>query len=88
MTMSHKEALRVADSTLAKMQHFGSLKDLEAAIRAYLDARGLVMVPRVGTPAMYRAGIEANVGPRSTVHGYIYEAMLAAAPDPFKEEGE
>lgn len=30
-------------------------------------------------PEMFSAGIDANVGPRSTAHGYIYEAMVKAA---------
>ena len=78
---THKEALKKADHVLATMRHNGSLKDLEDAIRAYLEARGLVMVPKEPTADMHsvlwREGCEFPFE--------IYRAMLAAAPDPFKE---
>jgi len=73
---THQQALDIA----------GDYDNLSDKIQAYLKERGLVAVPLVATPEMYRAGICANAGPRSTIHGYIYEAMLAAAPNPFEGE--
>lgn len=50
-----------------------------AMLRAYLDARGLVMVPKEPTDEMIGAGIIAYDGKCEA----SYAAMLAAAPDPF-----
>lgn len=54
------------------------IEQMEAAIRAYLGASGLVMVPKEATQDMIDAAWDAPVGE-------IYTEMLAAAPDPFKE---
>lgn len=95
MSMTHRDALRVAREAvrerMASMSQFLSLEDLydeqdEIQIRAYIEARGLVLVPKEPTRKMYIVGGDANVGPRSTAHGYVYEAMIAAAPDPFGGE--
>jgi len=93
MNMTHKEALRAAmkpfwfpdeeligEALIEELHH-----ETTDVIRAYLDARGLVMVPASANVNQLMAGCAANVGPRSTAHGFIYDAMLAAAPDPFAE---
>lgn len=82
---THKEAL-----SAAQLAWYNGQTDLvcerdndgmEAAIRAYLDARGLVMVPRKideeGAIAMALEGY--TMFPRT-----LWKAMIAAAPDPFK----
>lgn len=79
MTMNHKEALRIAceayDNTAT---HFYGT---EAAIRAYIEARGLALVPKEATQDMlwardWRLSTEGN-----------WKLMLAAAPDPFSTDG-
>lgn len=53
------------------------------AEQGYLGApvvpEGFALVPIEPTDAMLIAGRSANVGPRSSVHGYIYKAMINAA---------
>lgn len=89
MTMSHKEALRAAREAvrerMASMSQFLSLEDLydeqdEIQLRAYLDARGLVMVPREMTTPMIEVFFKNN---RLAA---AWSSMLAAAPDPFGGE--
>lgn len=80
---THKEALKQAYAVFCSMSMTDDLSDMADAIRAYMDARGLVMVPREPTPEM------VDLGAREVdwyVHnaGAAYAAMLAAAPDPFK----
>lgn len=85
MTMSHKEALESAvDALLAAP--LGRDGQMESALRAYLDARGLVMVSKdTVTTAMLKAIYDVEA--YSVSDGAII-AMLAAAPDPFKEDGD
>lgn len=83
MTMTHKEALREAagrywESPIRERK----LEDMEAAIRAYIEARGLVLVPSEATPEMRKAGESWSGLP-----GQTWDDMLASALDPF-EEGE
>lgn len=80
MTMTHKEALREAagrywESPIRERK----LEDMQSAILAYIEARGLVLVPREPTRKMWEAAI-------MSVDGRAYADMLAAAPDPFKDE--
>lgn len=52
---------------------------------------GWQLVPVEPTDDMLMEGRNANVGPRSTVHNYLYTAMLAAAPkhaETIAKEGE
>lgn len=89
--MNHKEAL---DHAVVRSAMFPAPndEDLTKFIRAYLDARGLVMVPKDDvTDSMIVAGIKRSVSwgrgemgePAEEVA--IFKAMLAAAPDPFKD---
>lgn len=89
MTMSHKEALRVAQETgrerAASMSQFLALNDLwdeqdTILLRAYLNARGLVMVPKEMTTPMIEVFYKNN---RLAA---AWSAMLGAAPDPFGGE--
>ena len=80
MTMSHKEALRAA------IRNFGNSnlpleESVEGILRDYLDARGLVMVPKKPTGDMRYILERECEYPFAT-----YEEMLAAAPDPFGGE--
>lgn len=100
MTMTHKEAMRVAREAvrerLASMSQFLSLEDLydeqdEIQIRAYIEARGLVLVPKTATEKMQRHGVTGlcNNGLGDVDDSdarECYKAMLAAAPDPFAED--
>ena len=79
--VTHKEAVEIAteayDNTAT--HRYG----IEMAINAYVAARGLAMVPKVLTEGIYDA-----------LHRYASEAdvpaawneILAAAPDPFKDD--
>lgn len=109
--MKHREALRAAREAvrgrMASMSQFLSLEDLydeqdEIQLRAYLDARGLVMVPKDDvTDEMIEAYDKAewakradimNPHPTEEYHagggpvGYGLRAAIAAAPDPFKDD--
>lgn len=85
MTMTHKEALRVAAEKSIGMPGSTCVEDdIEAAIRAYIEARGLVLVPKKMTWTQNNAlngyclsAAEANA---------VYDMALAAAPDPFKDD--
>lgn len=65
-----------------------------AMLRAYLDARGLVMVPKEPTNAMadtywLQTGESQLMRDRVKLRAVgMYRIMLAAAPDPFKEDAE
>ncbi|XAI95158.1 hypothetical protein [Microcystis phage Mwe-JY13] len=84
---THKEALKQAalayDKEHWNMDEPKEISEtggaMEAAIQAYLDERGLVMVPYDPTTAMMSA-VHYTKGEFVDV----YHAMLAAAPDPFK----
>jgi len=85
MNMTHKEALRTAIAEHG--DRLGNLDAMETAIRAYLDARGLVAVPRVATVEMEVSGTEDWLCIKAMEERAvaIWEAMLAAAPDPFAD---
>lgn len=90
MTMTHKEALAKAiEAFYTEVDNLDG-SDMEAAIRAYIEARGLVMVPKEPDDCMIEAGYEEKLDRNSygmaATASDIYTAMLAAAPDPFKEE--
>lgn len=73
--MNHKEALTTVSKSLDG--YVGEIT-IEIALCAYLDARGMVMVPKEPTEDMrYAMDTEFPFT--------LYEAMLAAAPDPFKD---
>lgn len=82
MTMTHKEALAKAiEAFYTEVDNLDG-SDMEAAIRAYIDARGLVMVPKKATSKMTRvAGDNLFAG-----MDRLLERAIAAAPDPFTEE--
>lgn len=90
--VTHKEALRAAmkphwfpdeefigDSLIEELNY-----ETTEVIRAYLDARGLVMVPKRIT---YPMGLEINLTGtfKPEALQVRYAAMLAAAPDPFRD---
>ena len=59
------------------------------ALRQWMDAEGLVVVPREATERMFRAGSLFRLTSPVEVSGYkdtvgIYAAMIAAAPDALK----
>lgn len=77
MTMTHKQALRVAVCAISVSSD--RLSATEIVLRSYIDARGLVMVPREPTAGQMAAGVIQD----ATIDKY--SAMLAAAPDPFAD---
>jgi len=97
MTVSHKEALRAAREVvrerMASMSQFLTLSDMwdeqdEIHFRAYLDARGMVMMPTLPTQAMLdevTAPDQSEPFSDMTMSS-VYRQMLAAAPDPFGGE--
>lgn len=90
MTMTHKEALAFAAAKSIVTPGSTCIEDdLDVAIRAYVEARGLVLVPYLPTQAMLdevTAADQSEPFSDMTMSG-IYRQMLSAAPDPF-EEGE
>lgn len=86
MTMTHDEALAKANYAYCQTPSDRRNADMEAAIRAYLDARGLVMVQR-----------EPSERPVSALNAYVcrvshdecgrrmWRDAIAAHPDPFKD---
>jgi hypothetical protein len=96
--MTHKEAIKAAvdagegvASMLAPDEATRDEADdlvFIAMFRAYLDARGLVIVPKEPTQAMLdevTAADQSEPFSEMTMNG-IYWQMLAAAPDPFKNK--
>jgi hypothetical protein len=57
-----------------------------SAFRAWLEVEGLVVVPREATQEMTGAVLDA-CAPRSEIMK-TYAAMIAAAPDALRAEGE
>lgn len=91
--MNHKEALEKARAAVrernASMSQFFKIEHLadeESTVfmSAYLEARGLVMVPRIATPKMHEAAV--NMGVLFSAAAVSYDAMLAAVPDPFEDQ--
>lgn len=90
MTMTHKEALARANSAYLWPPSIAG--NMQSAIHAYIEARGLVLVPREATDAMLISGASSRTADERFETGDDtlapeWQAMLAAAPDPF-EEGE
>lgn len=86
MTMTHKEALDRARRDLwTEASDMCTDDDLTNAIRAYIEARGLVLVPKKMTWAQKHVFI-GHCSSAEEAQA-IYSEVLAAAPDPF-EEGE
>lgn len=99
MSMTHKEALKEAvkkwlceddvDGFVTEAIDSGSVSwvlDAESAICAYIEARGLVLVPKVPTEKMFEAvdcGGEKKDWCSGRMHASSYVRMIAAAPDPF-----
>lgn len=70
---------------------------VEGAIKAYLDASGLVLVPREPTDEMKLVGglkcesmmfenDEDYTGVIFSDMGFVYRSMIAAAPNPFESK--
>jgi hypothetical protein len=57
-----------------------------AALCAWLEAEGLAIVPKKATGAMFSAALQRD-DHGDLYHG-IYAAMIAAAPDALRAEGE
>lgn len=81
MIMTRKEAMTAAlDAWFFKNSGIGLTKqawlmsDMESAILAYIEVRGLVLVPKDATDFMLSTG-------RMDQHDW--SLVLAAAPDPF-----
>lgn len=81
MTMTHKEALEKALDTWdeARTNELG----VEAAIRAYIEARGLVLVPKTLPEDGALCGAVCDYTPWPVA---LWEDIVAAAPDPFKDD--
>lgn len=90
--MTHEAGLKAAHS--AYWDYSNDLEgdmDMGKAIKAYLDASGMVLVPREPTETMVHAFDESL--PQYVVNYILnedeingYKAMLSAAPDPFKSK--
>ena len=78
---THKEALKEAYDVFCDMRLDDEYSDMEAAIRAYLETRGFVMVPKEPTLAMQGAALQYVTKQKQTRD--VYRAMISAA---LKEE--
>lgn len=93
MTISHKEALKACGDLMPA--ECPRDEDLDMFLRAYLDARGLVMVPKGGCDEMREAASKAQgesdmaalrwEAPDDEVFSIVL-AAISAAPDPFGGE--
>ncbi len=86
---THREAIDRAVRAGLNLQIEGPLYDLqnriaETIIKTYLDARDLVMVPRAATDEMVRSCTERGASGNNAA--VLFSWMLAAAPDPFKDD--
>lgn len=94
MSMTHREALNRAVLVWLSGNK-GLVQDwhgdqMQSAIRAYIEARGLVLVPKTATEKMQRHGVTGlccnGLGDVDYSDAReCYKAMLAAAPDQFAE---
>ena len=66
---------KVSGDTSSQDEHIDAAK---SAITA-LEKAGYAVVPVEPTDEMLSAGMSANVGPRISAHGYIYDAMIQQA---------
>lgn len=94
MTMTHKEALTKAvyawhGETEMELAAAEYASFMEAAIRAYIEARGMVLVPKEPCNEMLEV-YRSNVKPRPFYRtaARVVRSMLAAAPDPFKDDAQ
>jgi hypothetical protein len=96
--MSHEKGIEAAQDKIydvVSVDYGGLSRDSDAAlqiVKAYLDASGMVMVPREPTSKMLNAAAKAlSPGKRPTPdfvsvskkHMIRYQAMVNAAPNPF-----
>lgn len=58
---------------IERQRYVDPLCTAEAVARAAIEAM------REPTKEMLMSGVMANAGPRSSIHGYIYSAMIDAA---------
>lgn len=90
-TSTHKKALKAALTAWYQGEPDGLEEDprlqadMEAAVRAYVKARGAKIVPLASTAEMRLAGIDVLFSQPSCAEG-AYDAMLSASPDPFTDE--
>lgn len=90
--MTHEAGIEAAWTELNEADKSSVLleDDVEAAIQAYLSASGMVLVPKEATMEMKGYGStctyqwESELRPSEA--GKVFEAMIAAAPDPFKSK--
>jgi len=89
---THKEGMNKAILVSSRCPSPHPYDKMEASLRAYLDARGLVMVPKEPTQDMVDAywtqsGESREMKDRTLIRSLrYYEAFLVAAPDPFGGE--
>ncbi len=81
---THKEALAAAQEAWFDNPIGDENIDMDAAIRAYLEARGARIVPHVPTENMEMAARQAMANGRLV--GGVLRSAIEAAPDPFTDE--
>ena len=89
MTMTNKEALSAAMDAFEDAIQDGKseFEAIEEEIRTYIEARGMVLVPKEPCNEMLEV-YRSNVKPRPFYRtaARVVRSMLAAAPDPFKDD--
>lgn len=98
--MSHENGIFAAAVALHESPisygHDDDAENAAAIIKAYLDASGMVMVPRVPTDDMVSEGIDVLDGgwngrtnaPNANSSNLCYNAMITSAPNPFQTPEE
>lgn len=84
--MSHEKGIKAAAAAFWDHDACEDGKDAEAAIKAYLDASGMVMVPEIPTEEM-RIAWNCSPGNGSSYFFDAYYAdMISAANTPFQSQ--
>lgn len=98
---AHERGLKAAIMSHYRVPLHQSERGMHEAIAAYLEASGMVIVPKAPTNAMidaWNAGYfegfdKADVAGTTAENArmcfcYAHRAMISASPSPFKKQGE
>lgn len=82
--MSHEKGIEAATEVISAEHAYQLSYDaVSKGIKAYLDASGMVMVPKIPTPEMIVAARFSHEGEAYLPYS-LYSEMIAAAPNPFE----
>lgn len=85
--MGHEEGLLAGTKLILEKMNIGiGTHNMEKAIKAYLDASGMVLVPRYATEEMLERMDLSYLNPDEAQESFKY--ILEAAPELFKSNGK